>query len=38
MSKEQVQIVLEELIDEAPDEWTLEKLTQVKEFFFNLSN
>lgn len=38
MNKEEVQIALKELIDEAPDEWTVERLTQIKEFFFNLND
>lgn len=38
MKKEDVQKTLQELIDEAPDEWTSEKLEQIKEFFFNLSD
>lgn len=38
MNKEELQVALEELIDEAPDEWTIGRLTQVKEFFFNLSD
>ena len=38
MKEEELQVALEELIDESPDEWTLERLEQIQEFFLNLNN
>tara|TARA_B100000989_G_scaffold201212_1_gene152207 strand:- start:680 stop:793 length:114 start_codon:yes stop_codon:yes gene_type:complete len=36
--QENVATAIAELIDEAPDEWTLERLEIIKDFFFNSSD